>query len=67
MLFININSAAATITPTNFAQGTSFILQPGAAIQGIYNAETANSATTGWYLIGLDSAGGLGSQVIVTA
>lgn len=67
MLFININSAAATITPTNFAQGTSFTLQPSAAIQGIYNAETANSATTGWYLIGLDSAGGLGSQVIVTA
>lgn len=64
--FININSAAATITPTTFAQGTSFTLQPGAGIQGIYNSETANSATTGWYLIGLDSAGGLGSKVIIT-
>jgi hypothetical protein len=65
--FVNINSAAATVTPTTFAQGTSFTLAPGAAIQGIYNSETANSATTGWYLIGLDSDGGLGSQVIVTA
>lgn len=65
--FVNINSAAATVTPTSFAQGTSFTLAPGAAIQGIYNSETANNATTGWYLIGLDSDGGLGSQVIVTA
>lgn len=63
---LNINSAAATITPTFFAQGTSFTVQPGAAVTAVYNQETSNSAQRGWYLIGMDSDGGLGNKIIIS-
>ena len=65
MRFVNINTGAVTVTPATFAQGTSFTLQSKAAVDAVYNATTAASATPGWYLIGLDSAGGLGNRVII--
>ena len=65
MRFVNINTGAVTITPATFAQGTTFTVQSKAAIDAVYNATTAGSATVGWYLIGLDSAGGLGNRVII--
>jgi hypothetical protein len=65
MRFVNINSGAVTITPATFAQGTTFTVQGKAAIDAVYNTTTAGSATVGWYLVGLDSSGGLGSQVII--
>ena len=45
MRFVNINTGAVTVTPATFAQGTSFTLQSKAAVDAVYNATTAASAT----------------------
>ena len=66
MRFVNINTGAIKVTPATFAQGTHFTVQAKASIDAVYNATTAASATAGWYLIGLDSASGLGNRVIIT-
>jgi hypothetical protein len=66
MRFVNINTGAIKVTPATFAQGTHFTVQAKASIDAVYNATTAASATAGWYLIGLDSAAGLGNRVIIT-
>ena len=52
MTIVNINTGAATITPATFAQGTSFTLAAGAAVQLIHLSED------GWHLLGVDSTGG---------
>jgi len=41
-------------------------LQSEASISAIYTTETAGGSTEGWYLIGLDSASGLGNRVKLT-
>lgn len=56
----NINSGDVTITPDTFGQGTSFVMKENSGISLLYNV------TNGWNIIGLDSAGGLGSMVIIT-
>ena len=44
----------------------AFIVQPKSSIQAVYTTETAGGSNEGWYLIGLDSAGGLGNRVVLT-
>jgi hypothetical protein len=44
----------------------AFTIQPKASIQAIYTTETTGGSNEGWYLVGLDSAGGLGDRVILT-
>lgn len=44
----------------------AFTIQPKASIQAIYTTETAGGSNEGWYLVGLDSASGLGNRVILT-
>lgn len=44
----------------------AFTIQPKASIQAIYTTETTGGSNEGWYLVGLDSAGGLGTRVILT-
>lgn len=65
--FANIGDAVVIV---NVATGylkhtgyTSFQIQPRHSIQAIYGG--ANTAREGWYLIGLDSDGGLGSTVVL--
>ena len=47
--FININSGAATVTPTPFANGTSFTIAQNGAVECIWSGST-------WHLLGFDSA-----------
>lgn len=41
----------------------AFTIQAKASIQAIYTTETAGGSNEGWYLVGLDSASGLGNRV----
>ena len=68
MQFVSVNSAAVTVNPSTFgtSPGNTFIVQPYAAVTAIYNDQTNNSARVGWYLVGMDSAGGLGDKVIIS-
>lgn len=63
---LNINTGTATITPTTFAQGTSFDLRGGHGATCVYNTVSSVGSTAGWYILGLDSDGGLGNTVIVS-
>lgn len=67
MQFVSINSAAVTVNPSSFGTnpGGSFTVQPYAAATCVYNDQTNNSARIGWYLVGMDSDGGLGNKVII--
>ena len=68
MQFVSVNTAAVTVNPSTFgtSPGNTFIVQPYAAVTAIYNDQTNNSARVGWYLVGMDSAGGLGNKVIIS-
>jgi len=44
-IFLNINSAVATVTPTNFGNGTNFALSQYGSTQAVW-------AGSDWYLIG---------------
>lgn len=44
-IFLNINSAVATVTPTNFGNGTNFALSRYGSTQAVW-------AGSEWYLIG---------------
>lgn len=44
-IFLNINSAVATVTPTNFGNGTNFALSRYGSTQAVW-------AGSDWYLIG---------------
>jgi len=56
-IFLNINSAVATITPTNFGNGTNFALSQYGSTQAVW-------AGSYWYLIGhKDSAD---TDVVIT-
>jgi hypothetical protein len=59
MSMINYGTGTTQVTPTTFAQGTSFTMQPNAAIQLVY------LNVNGWNIFGIDSAGGLGSMVTI--
>jgi len=48
--FVNINTGVTTVTPTTFAQGTSFTLQQYGAAEAIW----VNSV--GWHILGFDSS-----------
>lgn len=56
-IFLNINSAIATVTPTNFGNGTNFALSRYGSTQAVW-------AGSEWYLIGhKDSAD---TDVVIT-
>ena len=56
-IFLNINSAVATVTPTNFGNGTNFALSQYGSTQAVW-------AGSYWYLIGhKDSAD---TDVVIT-
>ena len=56
-IFLNINSAVATVTPTNFGNGTNFALSRYGSTQAVW-------AGSDWYLIGhKDSAD---TDVVIT-
>ena len=56
-IFLNINSAVATVTPTNFGNGTNFALSQYGSTQAVW-------AGSDWYLIGhKDSAD---TDVVIT-
>ena len=56
-IFLNINSAVATVTPTNFGNGTNFALSRYGSTQAVW-------ADSDWYLIGhKDSAD---TDVVIT-
>ena len=56
-IFLNINSAVATVTPTNFGNGTNFALSRYGSTQAVW-------AGSDWYLIGYkDSAD---TDVVIT-
>jgi hypothetical protein len=56
-IFLNINSAVATVTPTNFGNGTNFALSRYGSTQAVW-------AGSYWYLIGhKDSAD---TDVVIT-
>lgn len=75
MLFVNAGGSVATVSVDSNGAGTTwfghtgyknFTLRAKASIMGIYSTETSGGATEGWYLIGLDSARGLGNRVILS-
>lgn len=47
-IFLNINSGVATVTPTNFGNGTNFALSQYGSTQAVW-------AGSDWYLIGADT------------
>jgi len=55
---LNIGAGAATVTPTNLGNGSTFTLNQYASVDAIWQGSN-------WYLVGLDSSGGLGNRVIV--
>lgn len=55
---LNIGAGSSTVTPTNLGNGSTFTLHQYASVDAIWQG--AN-----WYLMGLDSAAGLGNRVIV--
>lgn len=75
MFFVNAGGSVATVKVDSDGAGNSwlghtgygsFTLQPKSSIMAVYSTETAGGADEGWYLIGLDSAGGLGNRVILS-
>ena len=55
---LNIGAGSSTVTPTNLGNGSTFKLNQYASVDAIWQGSN-------WYLLGLDSAAGLGNRVIV--